>query len=190
MAIDNSENEIGSYHIANNPSLYTPARSNTFEFVVTDLDNLKSAYEGTSIAKAQEILRFSVTQASVPHFTQDVISIKRGNSTVKFAGVPTFPDGSIIVNDYVGADTKSVLMAWQNLSYSVNTDSVGSVEDYKKDCYLIEYNETTQVRQWLLYGCWISGLSEGEFNSEDGGKRTITATIQYDKAVMILPEEE
>jgi len=191
MAVQTNATNIGSYHLASNPKMYEIARSNNFEFVVTDIDNIPTVYEGTLIPNAQEVLRFSVVQASLPHFTQEVITIRRGNSVIKYAGVPSYDAGSLVVNDYIGADTKSVLMAWQGLSYNVNTEKVGSVTDYKKDCYLIEYTpDYKQIRQWLLYGCWISGISEPEYNQESGDKRTITATIQYDKAMMILPDAE
>ena len=110
---------------------------------------------------------------------------------MKAAGKPNFADGSIEVHDYIGADTKSVLMAWQNLSYNVLTERVGRMSDYKKTCYLIEYTPDYRiVRTWKIYGAWVSGLSEGEFNMDDGNKKTITATITFDKAVMELPDEE
>ena len=74
-------------------------------------------------------------------------------------------------------------MAWQNLSYNVVTEKVGLVEDYKKDCYLMEYSPDQQlVRKWRLYGCWISSISEGDYDSESNDKKLITATIEYDKA--------
>ena len=78
------------------------------------------------------------SKEQIPMFTQDVITIKRGNSVMKGAGVPTFGDGSLVVNDFIGADTKSVLMAWQRLSYDVKTERVGNMADYKKICYLFE----------------------------------------------------
>ena len=31
---------FGAYHLANNPKMFEPARTNTFRFVVTDLDNI------------------------------------------------------------------------------------------------------------------------------------------------------
>ena len=40
-----------------------------------------------------------------------------------------------------------------------------------------------------MLGCWVSGLSESEFNMEQSGKKTITATISYDKAFMEMPDE-
>lgn len=187
--------QVGAYHLSDNPALYEVQRGNNFEFVVTGIDNILrvDADEGDDnayITNAAQTLRFSVVQASIPMFSQEPITIRRGNSVMKAAGVPTFPDGSLVVNDFIGADTKSALMAWQNLSYNVKTERVGKMADYKKTCYLCEYTPDYQlVRTWKMLGCWVSGLQEDDFNMEDGNKKTITATIQYDKAFMELPTE-
>lgn len=181
---------FGTYHLADNPNLFEIQRENNFEFVITDIDGIvRAGMQGTEadiiriIANAQEVISLSVTRTSVPHFTQNVIEVRRGNSVLKYAGTPTFNEGSLEVNDYIGADTKSVLMAWQNLSYNVRTEKVGLASEYKKDCYLVEYAPDGQVvRQWRLHGCWISGISEGDYSSEGNGKKTISATIQYDRA--------
>ena len=184
----------GAYVLADNPNLYEVQRTNNFEFVVTGIDNiLKAGANGTEanayIPNAQEVIRISVVSAPIPHFTQGTIEIKRGNSTIKAAGVPTFSAGTVVVNDYIGADTKAVLMAWQNLSYNVMTEKVGLMSDYKKDAYLVEYTpDYQQVRKWRLYGCWISGLSESEYSNETNDKHQITATIEYDKAVIDMSE--
>lgn len=188
--------QIGTYHLADNPQLFEVQRQNNFEFVVTDIDGIiRAGALGTEsnakINNAQEMLRLSVTKAFVPHFTQEVVNIKRGNSTLKYAGVPSFPEGSIDFNDYIGADIKSILKAWQNLSYNVRTEKVGSLDvtNYKKDCYLIEYTpDYRKVRTWRLYGCWISSLNEGEYTSDSGDKHQISCTIQYDRAEIDLSE--
>ena len=175
-----ADNKIGAYHLANNPDLYEVARSNNFEFVVTNLNELLRAGEseetGATITNVSEILRLSVVSASVPTFKQEPILIRRGNSVMKAAGIPSFESGSLVVNDYIGADTKSALMAWQNLSYNVKTEKVGRMSQYKKDCYLLEYTPDYQlVRQWVLKGCWVAGLTMDAFNQEQGEKRTINA---------------
>lgn len=195
MAVDINATQIGAYHLSDKPTLYEVQRDNNFEFIVTDIDNIiRVGMTGTEtngrIPDASQTLRFSVNKASIPLFTQEVITIRRGNSVMKAAGLPTFSDGSIEVHDYIGADSKSVLMAWQNLSYNVQTEKVGAMTDYKKTCYLMEFTPDYKlVRTWKMVGCWISGLQEGEFSHENGGKKVITATIQYDKAFMELPEE-
>lgn len=186
----------GSMHLANNPHLYEVQRNNNFEFIVDNLDGIlragaTGAEANAKIKNAQELLRLSVTKAFIPHFQQEVVPIKRGNSTLKYAGVPTFEGGTVEFNDFVGAQTKDILMAWQNLTYNVKTELVGSVmtKNYKKDCTLMEYTPDYKlVRSWTLHGCWISQLSEGEYSAEDGGKHAITATIQYDWAEIDVDE--
>lgn len=175
---------IGTYHLANNPNIYEIQRTNNFEFVVSDIDGiLRAGSESATYANAQEVIRMSVVSCPIPHFTQSVIDVKRGNTTLKYAGVPTFQAGTIVLNDYIGADTAGVLEAWQNLSYNVRTEKVGLASDYKKDCYLIEYSPDYQpVRRWIMRGCWVSGLSEDDMNNENNSKKTVRATIEYDRA--------
>ena len=188
--------QIGTYHLADNPQLFEVQRNNNFEFVVTDIDGiLRAGANGTEknayINNAQEMLRLSVTKSFIPHFTQEVVPIKRGNTTLKYAGVPTFGEGSLEFNDFIGADVKAILMAWQNMSCNIQTEKVGSLDvtPYKKTCYLIEYTpDYRKVRTWKIYGCWISALSEGEYTSEDGQKHNISCTIQYDRAEIDLTE--
>ncbi len=182
--------QIGTYHLAEYPELFEIQRNNTFEFLVTGIDGIRragaiSTDKNAFITNAQEVLKLSVTKAAVPHFEQETVSIKRGNTTLKYAGVPTFQGGDFEFHDFIGADTKGVLMAWQNMSYDVETEKVGSLMNtpYKKTCYLIEYTPDFQkVRTWVLYGCWISKLTETGYSSEDGNKHLVTATIQYDYA--------
>lgn len=189
---------MGTYHLASNPELYEPARSNNFEFVVMNIDELLRAGAKAELATAsdyitngQEVLRVSVVSSSVPHFNLGVIDIKRGNNTMHVAGTPTFDNHTLTLNDYMGARTKSVLLAWQALAYDVRTEKVHRADNYKKTCYLYEYSPDyeTVIRKWRMVGCWISGLSEDAFSNEDNSKRTVTATIVYDKAIPMLPEE-
>ena len=171
------------------------ARTGFFSLIVDDLDGIiKATYAGDNpesappsdkIGKAQEILKLNVLTADVPHFSLETLQYKRGNEVVKFAGVPTFNSGSVKVDDVVGLDTKAILMAWQGKAYNVHTGKGGRMGDYKKHCTLIEYDQAyTQVRSWDLYGCWIKELSEDAFDRENDGKRAITATIEFDRAIM------
>ena len=183
-----SDTAMGTYHLANNPHLFEIQRSNNFELLVTGLENIiRAGMNGTEtsakIENAQEILRLSVVSSTVPHFTQAAIEVKRGNNSIKFAGVPTFTSGTVVINDYIGANSKEVLMAWQNLSYNVLTEKVGLASDYKKDCYLVEYTPDYQkVRQWKMHGCWVSEISETDFNNENNEKKQVTVKIEYDRA--------
>lgn len=189
-------NSLSAQHISTNLTNYEAARSGFFSLIVSDIDNIiNAAYSGDpsaaadsdKIAKAQETLKLNVIKAPVPHFGLEVLKYKRGNDTVTFAGTPDFEAGSITVDDVVGMDTKSILMAWQALAYNVHTRKGGRMKDYKKTCTLVEYTQDfEQIRSWTLYGCWINKISEGEFDKENDGKRQITAELQYDRAIMVL----
>ena len=191
-------NSLSAYHISTDLANYESARSGFFSLIVNDIDNIiRATYTGgeTDPAKvaegdklgnrAQEILKLNVVKAPVPHFSLKKESYRRGNDVVNFAGVPEFKDGSIVVDDVVGLDTKAILMAWQGLAYNVHTRKGGRMKDYKKNATLIEYTQDfEQIRSWTLYGCWIQDLQEGDFDKENDGKRQITASIVYDRAVL------
>ena len=188
---------LGTYHLADNPQLYEPARTNNFEFIVTGIDKLlyaglneENASESDYITTGQETIRMAVVSSSVPHFELGVIDIKRGNNTMHAAGVPTFSEHTLVLNDFIGARTKSVLLAWQALAYDVQTEKVHRMSKYKKDCTLVEYSpDGEMIRYWEMKGCWISALSEGEFSNETNDKKTVTATVIYDRAIPHLPNE-
>lgn len=175
---------IGTYYLADNPKYFEPQRSNTFQFYVSGLSK-KLNITNNNYAKenADDVLRLSVKTSSVPHFNIGKVSISRGNSNMNFAGKPEFSDGTIVLNDYIGAGTKEVLMGWQAKAYNVRTEKVGLASDYKTDAYLIEYTpEYSIVRKWVLRGCWISAISEGEYDSDSSEAKQLTATLVYDKA--------
>lgn len=190
----NKATNIGTYHLAQNPELYEPARSNNFEFVVVGLPEklLYAGVEATDrvsddkkyIKNAQEVLRVSVLSSSVPHFSLSKIEVKRGNNTMKVAGVPTFESGTLVCNDYIGARTKDILEAWKALAYDVRSELIQKMSKYKMEAYLIEYSpDYEEIRRWHMYGCWCSDVSESEFSNESNDKRTVTATIEYDYAI-------
>lgn len=183
--IDTKDNAIGTYSLAANPKIYEIQRNNTFKFYIEGLtDSLKDVLPANvqAAANADDVISISISKGFVPHFTQTPIVISRGNNKMKFAGPADFGEGTLNLDDFIGAGTKDILLAWQSRSYNVRTEKVGLASDYKRDAWLIEYTPDFQVvRTWRIEGCWISGLSESEYDHESGDKHQITATIQYDK---------
>jgi hypothetical protein len=83
-----------------------------------------------------------------------------------------------------------MLYAWQYLAYNPITRKGGRMKDYKKTCTLIEYTQDyEQIRYWTLYGCFVTAIDEGEFDRESDGKRQLTASISYDRAIMSVDEK-
>jgi len=184
-----------SLHIADNPQLYTPARSNNFEFIITGIDRLlkagiefEMATEDDYITNAQDVLRFSVTETSIPNFEINTVEVKTGNLTTKFAGNATFNSGSLKFNDFIGAKTKDALYALQARAVNIaNGGGVAPKEEYAFGGELIEYNTDFSkiLRKWKLKGCWVKSISESPFQYENDDKRQVDVTIEYDRAIPI-----
>ena len=188
----NINDGLSAYHLSTGTHrAYQPAKKNFFEFIVEDLDNLLKpgvevdlAEENDYIRNGQEVIRLTVNKAPVPHFELNDIEIRKGNSIVHYAGTPTFNDGTLEVDDMIGAQSKAVLEAWQNLAYNVVTDKGGRAIDYKKNATLIEYtSDHVKVRSWRLIGCWIKNISEDDYDKTNDDLVRVQGTIRYDRAI-------
>lgn len=185
---------LGAYHLANNPELFEPQRKNNFELQVTGLDNLADIYntefDTKTIKNAAEVIRLSLAKGFVPSFAQSPIKIGYGNNDIKFAGKPEWNDGDFALNDYIGAATKEVMLAWQRLSYDPKTQKVGRAKDYKKVAYLVETAPDGEiVRTWKVLGCWIKDLKFDDYSMDESGKQQMTASISYDYAYPEVDED-
>lgn len=179
----------GSYHFSANKDIYEIQRGNNFEFILDPKLNNITAWgnDAKSFPNAQEYIKLSVAAASIPHFSQTAIEVRRGNTAVKYAGVISYPAGSIQCYDFIGAQTKDILMAWQAKSGDPYKQTVGQQKDYKYDCTLLEYppDYSEVVRTWKLDGCWVSEISESDFSVDEDGSRRVSVTIQYDRAIPV-----
>ena len=217
MADLNDTNKLGTYHISSDLQNYESARSNFFSLLIEDFDDLlypefsntgenanNEYVTGTKFGKrsGQEVIKLSINKMFAPHFSMNPIEIRRGNSIEKFADNPTWDSGTIECQDFIGLETKNVLMAWQALAYDVVSDTQGRAADwvdnegvkhrgYKRKCTLVEYTpDFQQVRYWDLIGCWISAITENPFEVDGSGARSLTCTLQYDRAIMHQPDEK
>lgn len=189
---DGNRNIRGAWHLADNPELYEPQRENNFELQITGLEGLKradnTAFDDKELLNAEDVIRFSLASTDVPSFSQGKIDVPYGNTTIHFAGKIEYKDLPITLNDYIGADTKSVMIAWQAQSGNAKEETVGLAKNYKKTAYLTEYTPDYKVvRIWKIIGLWIQDLSFGKYSHEQNGKQQINATLVYDKA---YPEQD
>ena len=188
----NDNYDKGAYYLTQNPAIYEPQRSNCFKFVVDmtgiDVNDFGVSVPANDLSKTLEL---AVKTSSVPQFTIGKLTINRGNSQAHFAGKPEFKDGQISVHDYIGAHTKEILLAWQRQAYNVHTQKIGLAKDYKRTATLYELTPDFQiVRTWKLFGCWISDISDPNYDAESSDVRVMDATIVYDYAYPELPDEE
>lgn len=208
------DESLKAAHISTNLASYETAKSAFFVFEIKpqDCENLVSpnftgelyetvngvrqltaAAKAAVINKAGEYIRLNVVKCTLADFSIDSHDMRRGNEIVKYAGMPSWEAGSFTVDDVIGLDTKSILLAWLHLTYNPHTGKGGRMQDYKKTCTMYEYTSDFElVRTWTLEGCFVTKVSNDEWNKEDsnGEKRQLQADFVYDKAIMRLPEEE
>lgn len=179
---------VGSWHFSQESEIYEIQRGNNFDFIIDSSLNGIAAYgmETVTFQNARDYIRLSVSASSVPHFSQNPIEVRRGNTAVKYAGVISYPSGSLECYDFIGARTKDILMAWQAKSGNPINQTVGLQAEYKYPARLIEYTPDykEKVRTWRLDGCWISNIEEDSYSADANGARKIRCTIEYDRAVV------
>lgn len=147
-----------------------PVRNNNFEVYIPGL------------GQSEEEFRLSVASYSAPQMNVSTIQASYGNDKVKFAGLPEFPDSTIVLNDYITMDTLTALQNWYKLVYNPAKATIGYAYEYKKYGYLMEYTTKGEfLRQWILQGIWPSSINLGDYNQEGGQIRQITVSMVYDK---------
>lgn len=193
------EESLSTRHISTNLANYESARTGFFTLIIDDLTNLlkpdykgepDAASEDDRITNAQEVLKLNVVKCPIPHFEIATHEYRRGNDVVHFAGVPTWNGGTIVVDDIVGLDTKSILMSWLYLAYNPHTRKGGRMRDYKKTATLCEYTQDYElIRSWTIEGMFITKIQEDDFDKENDGKRQLQVDFIFDRATVNLPDE-
>lgn len=193
---------LSAFHLSTGTHrAYQPAKRNFFEFILENGDGsfdrlLKPGvnaadYGGESavpsdqyITNSSEIIRLAVNKASIPTFELNEIEIRKGNSSVWYAGTPSFGECTLEVDDMIGLEAKAVLEAWHARCYNVGTDKGGRAINYKRNATLTEYTaDHVAVRSWRLIGCWIKSIDEGEYDKTNDDLVRISCSIRYDRAI-------
>ena len=195
MAIETSGVDFGAYHLSANPDLYQPQLTQNFKFIFPDfVPLLKEGKTGVEddayIYDVSNILEVSLTSAQVPTYTQNAVTIRRGNSMAKYAGTIEWSDIELVFNCFEGAHTKDALLAWRSLCYNVKKDTIAALDNvnvpYKQNCYLVEYSgDWRKQRTWEIINAFPTNVSFTgyDFNQRDG---VVTATVNlaYDRAIV------
>lgn len=170
---------LGVQHIANNnDDNFEPQRSNNFELVIYDIENLKTA-SGKKVTR--ENITLSVDSTAAPSVSVGVLKVSYGNSDANYAGKAEFGDCTVSFNDYVGIDVAGMLNAWFNLVFDLKNHAIGKKSKYAKKAVLIEYTPDGEINKiWQLHNFWPTSFELGEFSQSDGNIRKISCKFVYD----------
>lgn len=112
------------------------------------------------------------------------------NDLVKQAGTRSFDELALEIHDAIGPDVERQLYQWQELIMSSTTGFMGYAADYKRSAKVTEYNINGEIRSvWQFEGVWPTNINYGTLTREDVAKKSISATLSYDRARLLAQNE-
>lgn len=162
---------LGASHLAS--SGFEVQRTNNFEIQIENVSKVRP-------------LILAVVSGFLPNESNEVISLNYGNTQITVAGAARPNNsGSLVVRDLVQEDIEKVIDDWRATVYNKETDAIGFAADYKKPAYVTQYApDGTLLRVWNLEGVWPSAVDYGQISYDSPGVKTISITLQYDKATI------
>lgn len=160
---------LGASHLASQG--FEVQRTNNFEIQIENVSKSR-------------ILTLSVVSGFLPNESNEVISLNYGNTQITVAGAARPNNsGSLVVRDLVQEDVEKMIDEWRASVYNKDTDAIGFAFDYKKNAKVTQSApDGTLLRVWDLEGVWPSSVDYGSISYESAGAKTISITLQYDKA--------
>lgn len=161
--------KLGASHLASEG--FEVQRTNNFEIQIENVSKSR-------------ILTLAVVSGFLPSESNDVISLNYGNTTITVAGKANVNNsGTLVVRDLVQEDVERMIDEWRSSVYNKETDAIGFAADYKKPAKVTQSApDGTLLRVWDLEGVWPSAVDYGQVSYENAGVKTISITLQYDKA--------
>lgn len=162
---------LGASHLASEG--YEVQRTNNFEIQIENVSKSR-------------ILTLAVVSGFLPNESNEVINLGYGNTTITVAGKANVNgNGTLVVRDLVQQDMELVIDEWRKTVYDKTTDAIGFAFDYKKPAKVTQYApDGTLIRVWNLQGVWPSAVDYGQISYESPGVKTVSITLQYDKATI------
>ena len=162
---------LGAAHLAT--AGWEIQRNNNFEISIEGVGN-------------DRLLTLSVVSGSLPSESNQPISVQYGNSNIKVARTYEIQAGNLVVRDIIQKDVERMIDQWRATVYNKETDQVGFAANYKKQARITQFApDGTYERVWKLVGVWPSSVSYGDVGQESNGLKTISITLEYDKAYLV-----
>lgn len=158
-------------------------RNNNFIVTISDVtDGLGETNLGVNN------LELIIQKAFLPSVSLNVLDLRHGNDSKKFAGVASWKGGQITVIDVLSKDELQAVLAWFKNTYDWKTGEIGLASEYKKSGFITEYaSDGRYTRKWPIEGMWISALEMGELDASSGEMKQISITIEIDPSIEFAP---
>ena len=109
------------------------------------------------------------------------------NTSTWVIGRFTWEAIDVVFRDAIGPSTSQALMEWVRLQSESVTGRQGYAAGYKKDVEIEMLDPTgVVVEKWQLQGTMLTNVAFGDLAMDDDGIADITATLRFDRAILIF----
>lgn len=176
-----------AFHIANDSvGKYRPSMTNNFRVTIWGLegtaDKVSEEEDATLGEDTGLVLKISNDSFVEPSFSQQSVTIKRGNLSIEFPSQMDAFSSTANFTCFVDADTYGKLYTWKCLSGDHETGEVGDPSDYWKTVTIDHITGKGElIGTWTLNNCWISNLQGVTFDQSGSSVKTCQVTLKYFK---------
>jgi len=133
------------------------------------------------------IQQWWLESASRPSITQNETEIQFLNTSTWVIGRFTWEAIDVTFRDPIGPSASQALMEWVRLHSESITGRQGYAAGYKRQVNLEMLDPTgVVVENWLLDGTMLTNVSFGDLGMDDDGIAQITATLRFDRAILLF----
>jgi hypothetical protein len=133
------------------------------------------------------IQQWWLQSASRPSITQNETEIQFLNTSTWVIGRFVWEAIEITMRDAIGPSTAQAMMEWVRLHSESVTGRQGYAAGYKKDIEIEMLDPTgVVIEKWQLQGTMLTNVNFGELSMEDDSIADITATLRFDRAILLF----
>lgn len=147
-------------------------------------------FENFGVSTPRSELTKQVMTFTRPSLTQEAVTIPVYNSTVYFAGKPTWGDVSVTLRDDAQGNVARLVGEQVQKQFDfMEQSSAAAGIDYKfiTRCEILDggngANAPTVLETWELYGCFLSAVNYNDLDYGSSEPVTISLTIRIDNAI-------
>ena len=176
------------FHIANDPTKYRPAMTNSFRISIPGLNGAidkTSEEEGAVLGDDTElVLKIANESFKEPTLSQQSVSLKRGNLSIEFPGQIDAFSSTSTFTCFVDSDSYGKLYTWKCQAGDHETGEVGDPSDYWKTVTIEHLTGKGElIGTWTLNNCWLSSLEGATFDNNSANIKTVSVTLKYFKPI-------
>lgn len=133
------------------------------------------------------IQQWWLQSASRPTITQNETEIQFLNTSTWVIGRFVWEAIEVTMRDAIGPSTAQAMMEWVRLHSESVTGRQGYAAGYKKDVEIEMLDPTgVVIEKWQLQGTMLTNVNFGELSMEDDSIADITATLRFDRAILLF----